>query len=245
MPGLRYTTFELKMMQDGFIDKNGKIIKGALAECDLYLVDRGVNKNGDLVLTVGPASDILVGEKSTKVVIPKEKIQTYLMTKNFTEFLVLHTMVESIIRPMTTYITATAADTAQKIYARENKATKGALIQGTPTLQERREYAIKCWRADRTGVPADVFDAFKNAPKEFLASEGIITQISNQLFTSLNKSAEHFGTPEEIVSLRATATKTVTRLMNIASRKGLSDKDLDKGLRKFDESFEGKQGGKA
>lgn len=235
MPGLLTTNFELKMQEYGFIDKSGKIIKGAFKDCDYYLMDNGYDKDGNLHLSVGPFLNIN-DEFSVEITIPKDKIHSYMHTKNLLEFTTLDAACKKIVEPIEKYIVATAADFTQEIYKKEDVN----VFKDTKKAKELRhqtavDFYKKKYDENKLNTPDAIFNNLKKAPKAFLTSDAVFSLISKELFNQLSKDSVRFDTPEAIVSLRAITTQTVINLMDILEYK--SDKTFSDGARKFEKGL--------
>lgn len=237
MPGLKPTQFELKMQEDRLIDKTGKIISGAFKNCNFYLIDKGLDKNGNLMIEVGPFMNIF-DDYCIKFTIPKEKIHSYMHTKNLTELTILQTACQQIAEPIEKYIVAKASDFTQEIYKGENldvfqEDTKDS-------LEIRRKNAIKYYTEGNFEVPEKVYAQLNAAPEEFLKSDHVLSLIGQHYFAFLNKEVNRFDTPEALISFRAVANKTILDLMDIFYDKQLSEgaKIFENGFIAFENQFE-------
>lgn len=228
MPGLKPTQFELKMQEDGLIDSTGKIINGAFKNCNFFLTDKGFDKNGNLMIEVGPFMNVF-NDYCVRFAIPKEKIHSYMHTKNLTELTILQTACQQIAEPIEKYIAAKASDFTQEIYKRENLD----VFQDTKeSLEIRRKNAIKYYTEGNFEIPEEVYSQLKSAPEEFLKSDHVLSLVGQHYFAFLNKEVTRFDTPEALISFRAVANKTILDLMDI-----FYDKQLDEGAEIFNKGF--------
>lgn len=242
MPLTLPSDFELKMQKDGFIDKNGKIIKGALKDCEFYLSDDGYDKAGNMRISVGPYFNML-REYSICFTIPKDKIQTFFKTKNLLELKVLDETCKYVMDPIEKYIVAAASDFTQEIYKNENLSV---FDDSAKSMEKRRENAKKYYANSYFDTPKEIYDNLQTVPEAFLTSDSVFALLSKELFTQLSKDAKRFDTPEAAVSLRHVTSQTVLNLIDI-----LHERDNDKyyagakkfedGLTNFDNQFEPKQ----
>ncbi len=231
MPGLKPTQFELKMQEDGLINKSGKIIKGAFKDCNFYLTDMGLDENGNLMIEVGPFMNVFK-DYCVKFTIPKNKIHSYMHTKNLTEMTILQTACQQIAEPIEKYIAAKASDFTQEIYRSENLD----VFQDTKeSLETRRKNAIKYFVEGHFEVPEKVYSALKSVPEEFLKSDHVVSLISQHYFAFLNKEVVRFDTPEALISFRAVSNQTIIDIMDIFYDK--KDEKLHNGAKVFEKGF--------
>lgn len=236
MPGLKPTQFELKMQEDGLINKSGKIIRGAFKNCNFYLTDMGFDKNGNLMIEVGPFMNVFK-DYCVRFTISKDKIHSYMHTKNLTEMTILQTACQQIAEPIEKYIAAKASDFTQEIYKGENLD----VFQDTKaSLEIRRKNAIKYYTEGNFEVPEEIYSQLKSAPEEFLKSDHVLPLIGQHYFAFLNKEVSRFDTPEALISFRAVANKTILDLMDIFYDKKINDgaEIFDKGFVAFENQFE-------
>lgn len=242
MPGLLPSDFELKMQKDGFIDKGGKIIKGALKDCEFYLSDDGYDKNGNMRLSVGPYYNLL-REYSICFTIPKDMIHTFFHTQNLLELRVLDETCKYIMDPIAKYIVAAASDFTQEIYKKENLS----IFDGSAkSIETRRENAKKYYEDSYYDTPKEIYDNLQTIPESFLTSDSVFSLLSRQLFMQLSKDAKRFDTPEAVISLKEVTNQTVSNLIDILNDREdekfyVGAKKFEEGLTKFNSQLEPEQ----
>lgn len=239
-----HTKLERKLIEDGFIDENGVILKGNFKKSFTLTEINRKGQNGETILVI-MAGFVTSGDFTYfEVSLSEKDLHAVMHTKNLIELEVdkaaINTVVNSIFREMSTK----AADTIEKIYIAEDTEKQGKLRRGELKNIERTSYSQRYMYVNGVDFSKEAYEPIRLMPKSFWEDSMIKSQFKQDFFGALNSLALHRSdTPEAIVVFRAYGNEVGNNCIGEIAKitKTASDSDYLGEMLEFETKMHGMQ----
>lgn len=199
-----FTKFENKMMEDGFIDKFGKIQKGSLAGWSFVQKDT-LGRNGELIFDVAPDAYNL--DQGFQIILTQQEAQILMMTKNLIQVKVIEAAVDAICADTVDTVAAETASLVQEYMLHSGMPSNATAKARMDAVNGYIKMLNETPHPAPTASFPDISDAFyglmESMPADFWCDPLAMGTFNSKFFSKLNEVSDRFDTPEGLAICKA------------------------------------------